>query len=73
MIKTIISEAGKRELNRLDFEIDTVLAKAIEYVPNEELLIQYVGIAQTVFHEVGHHVERIRSHGIKKKMSLSTT
>ena len=28
--------------------------------------IQSVGIAQTIYHEVGHHVEHTRSHGIKK-------
>lgn len=26
-----------------------------------------MGLAQTVFHEVGHHVEKLRSHGIRKE------
>ena len=28
---------------------------------------QNIGLAQTLFHEVGHHVEKTRSHGISKK------
>jgi len=125
MVATIISENGKQELNRLDLDIETVIAKILEYIPKMDLIgldhiaihdlpeqwkkhlaearasyyekqavnsayielylkrmfkhiksvdslklmfpIQCVGIAQTVFHEVGHHVERTRSHGIKKR------
>jgi hypothetical protein len=29
--------------------------------------LQNIGLAETLFHEVGHHVEKIRSHGINKK------
>jgi hypothetical protein len=34
---------------------------------NKMLPFQYIGIAHTVYHEIGHHIEHIRSHGITKK------
>ncbi len=34
---------------------------------NMTLPILSVIIAQTIFHEVGHHIERTRSHGVKKR------
>ena len=33
------------------------------------LPIQELGLAQTIFHEVGHHVRDIRTHGLKKNRS----
>ncbi len=33
------------------------------------LAIQEIGLAHAIFHETGHHVRIIRSHGIKKKRS----
>ncbi len=30
------------------------------------LPIQSIGLAHTIFHEVGHHIEHTRSHGIKR-------
>lgn len=41
----------------------------IKSAESAELLVPFwnIGLAQTVFHEVGHHVEKLRSHGISKK------
>lgn len=33
---------------------------------HQMLPIQFVGIAQTLYHEIGHHVERTRTHGIDR-------
>jgi len=33
------------------------------------LPIQEFGLAQTIYHEVGHHVREIRTHGLKKNRS----
>ncbi len=124
MVRIIVSDKGKEEANRLDFDIEAAIAKIVQYVPKKDLIgldhifvtdlpehwrkhlakarasyfekqrnrpphielylqrifshiksadslgqmlpIQYIGIAQTILHEVGHHVERTRSHGIKK-------
>lgn len=41
----------------------------IKSAESAQLMVPFwnIGLAQTVFHEVGHHVEIIRSHGINKK------
>jgi len=126
MIKIVISEKGKKELDRLSFDIELALDKIIAYVPKVDLMgishihitdlaekgnkhlqtargayykkednspayielylmnlfryvenpksletpmlpYQYIGIGYTIFHEIGHHTQTIRSHGIKKK------
>ena len=124
MVRIIVSDKGKQEANRLNFDIEAAIVKIVQYAPKRDLIgldrifitdlpeqwrkllsnarasyferqrnrpphielylkrifshiksaeslsqmlpIQYIGIAQTIFHEVGHHVERTRSHGIKK-------
>lgn len=35
---------------------------------NRMLPIQEFGLAKVIYHEVGHHIKSIRSHGIKKKI-----
>ena len=124
MMKIKISEAGSKELNKFDFDIQQSLKNILEYLPKIDLIgldhiyitdkpeqwkkhlsnaggayfeeknntpayieiylsemfshikstesfmlmkpIQNIGLAQTVFHEVGHHIEKTRSHGINK-------
>ncbi len=34
---------------------------------NQMLPYQYIGISYLIYHEIGHHVETTKSHGIKKK------
>jgi hypothetical protein len=126
MMKVIISEKSKYELDSLSFDIERAISKIISYVPKIDLIgidhiyitdspekwkkchdtargayyaseknqpayielylknmfrhvknpksfkdymlpYQYVGIAYTIFHEIGHHIETVRTHGIKKK------
>jgi hypothetical protein len=127
MLKIKISEIGKKESKKLNFDVEKYLVKIIEYIPKTDLIglehiyitdlphqwkkhldtaagayfqkhkstsayieiylsrmfshiksaesmnrmipIQNVGLARTVFHEVGHHIEKTRSHRIKKNKS----
>ncbi len=60
--------------NHTSAYVEIYLSKMFSHLKNPESLklmipIQNVGLAQTVFHEVGHHIEKIRSHGIKKNKS----
>jgi len=129
MVKIIISEKGKEELNRLCLDIENILHQILELIPkvdliglnhiyvtdlpenlkkrsanslgayykkqnnqpafielylkklfahirtsdsmNQMLPIQTRGLAATLFHEVGHHIEHTRSHGIKKNQKES--
>ena len=124
MLQIKITEAGQKELQKVDFDIEGALDRIIEFIPKLDLVglgyiyitdkpinwkkrlneafgsyfqkhnnaaayieiyieklfshiksvdsfklmipIQNIGLAQTLFHEVGHHVEKTRSHGIKK-------
>ena len=53
--------------------IELYLKPILKHIQSPEslshmLAVQYVGMAETIFHEIGHHVERTRSHGVKKSM-----
>jgi len=125
--KIEISETGKKESERLNFDVEKFLIRIIKYIPKTDLIgleriyitdkpgqwekhldkaagayfqkqkgtsayieiylsrlfnhvkgaesmnliipLQNVGLAQTIFHEVGHHIEKTKSHGIKKNKS----
>jgi hypothetical protein len=52
--------------------VEIYLARLYSHVKSAEsfslmIPLQMVGLAEALFHEVGHHVEKTRSHGIKKK------
>ncbi|MCG8685441.1 MAG: hypothetical protein MI892_11235 [Desulfobacterales bacterium] len=54
--------------------IELYLKRLFSHIKHEEsfklmLAIQEVGLAQAIFHEIGHHVRRTLSHGIKKAKS----
>jgi hypothetical protein len=56
--------------------IEIYLKNLFKHIHNPEsmnlmLPIQSQGLANTIFHEVGHHVKHIRSHGIKKSRNES--
>ena len=51
--------------------IEIYLKNLFRHIKTSESLqlmlpIQSIGLAQTIFHEIGHHIEHTRSHGIKK-------
>lgn len=124
MIKITLTETGRKESERLRFEVEKSLNEIIEYIPKTDLIgieniyitdkpnqwrkrlinaagayyekqnstsayieiflsrvfshvrdsetfslmmpIRIISLAQTLFHEVGHHVERTKIHGIKR-------
>jgi len=54
--------------------IEIYLSRLFNHIKSAESMgrmipIQDSGLARTIFHEVGHHVEKIRSHSIKKNKS----
>ncbi len=68
--KTVGAYFQKHENTKAYIEI--YISRLFAHLKSAESLrlmipLQNVGLAQTLFHEVGHHVEKIRSHGINKK------
>ena len=58
--------------------IEIYLKNLFKHIKTSERLqlmlpIQSIGLAQTIFHEVGHHIEHTRSHGVKKPKKESFT
>lgn len=126
-MKVIISENGRSEIDRLQFDIENSIDIILTYIPKGDILglahilvtdlplrkkgysqealgayfkregnrashielyarnlfghlksaesvrqmlpIQELGLAQTIYHEIGHHVREIRTHGMKRKRS----
>lgn len=126
-MKVIISEDGRSEIDRLQFDIEKSIAAIFTYIPKGDIIglghilvtdfplkrkgynhkalgayfkqevnrpshiklyarnlfghlksaeslrqmlpIQELGLAQTIYHEIGHHVRQIRAHGLKKNRS----
>lgn len=60
-----------QKFNNIPAYIEIYLSRLFSHIRNAESLrliipIQDIGIAHTIFHEVGHHVEKSKKHGIKK-------
>jgi hypothetical protein len=58
--------------NKSSTYIELYLSNLFNHIKNPEsfklmIPIQNIGLAEVIFHEVGHHVEKIRSHGISKE------
>jgi hypothetical protein len=126
-MKVIISESGKLEIDRLQFDIRHSIDSIFRYIPKGDILgldhilvtelplkkkghdhsalgayfkrqgnrqahvelyvknlfghlksaesfrqmlpVQEFGLAQTIYHEVGHHVREVRTHGLKRNRS----
>lgn len=62
--------------NRHPAYVEIYLKNLFDHIKSAEsmnlmLPIQSIGLAQTMFHEVGHHIEYRRSHGVKKRRKES--
>lgn len=73
--KTVSGAYFQKHKNTPAF-IEIYLKNLFGHIKNTEsmnliLPIQSLGLAHTLFHEVGHHVRHTRSHGIKKTKSES--
>ncbi len=54
--------------------IEIYLSRLFNHVKSAESMnlmtpLQNVGLARTIFHEIGHHIEKTKSHGVKKNKS----